>query len=803
MIEYGREVWQDVRYAVRSMRQAPGFAAVAVLTLALGIGANSTIFSVVHGVLLESLPFRDAHELVQIRTAYPNGENYSLSAPDFMSIHDDNRAFSGVAAYSGGSQTVLGLGEPKEITGAFVSKGYFELLGAGLRHGRFFAEDEHTPGRNTVLIVSDGFWRQELGGAPDVTGRSLTLGGVPHTIVGVLAADAQLPAEGRLFAPLAYDSTFSAVTIAGRRGEFLSVIGRLRPGQTVESALREVQDIGAKLQKQFPETNETLTFTARSLTDALLGDVRTPLLVLLGAVAFVLLVACANVANLLIARATAREGEIAVRAALGAGRGRLIRQLLTESLVLATLGAGLGLLLAWLGTNALVQARPVELPRLEQAGVDRTVILFTIGVSLVTAVLFGAMPALQATGVRLSNALRTGGRGGLAGARSTRVRSALIIAELALAVILLVGAGLLIRSFLQLTRVEPGFEPDRAVSLRVALQGPRYDDPAARIRFFETLFTRIGALPGVTHVGGSTTLPLSGGAAMFSFEVEGAPPPPAGIFPEIRAVTVTPDYFRSIGGTLLRGRMLNEQDRSDAPQVVLVNRAAIARWFPDGDPVGERVVIGPVREVVGVVDDVLQTTPGEAAEPEVYIPYSQRPVRTLRVVVRATGDVIALGPRIRQEIHALDPDLALDAVAPLRDVVSASVARPRFYTTLLALFAIAALSLAVVGIFGLMSYTVAQRSRELGVRMALGADAGSLVRMVVQNALALAITGLAIGVVGALVLGRVLENQLFGVSATDPVTLAAVVAILLSSAVLASYIPARKVAAIQPGRVLR
>ncbi|MEX2281498.1 MAG: ABC transporter permease [Gemmatimonadota bacterium] len=801
--EWFNELRQDLGYALRALRSAPGFTLVALLTLTLGIGANTAIFTVVHSVLLESLPYGEPDRLVRVRTAYPNGENYSLSPPDFMSVVDDARTFSKVGAIARMAPTVLGLGEPREVEGAQVTKGFFSLLSVGLTSGRWFTDEEHTPGRNHVLIVSHGFAEQRLGGTSTALGRSLTIAGQPAVVVGVLAPGVQFPADAQLFSPVAYDSTFSSATAAGRRGEFLDVLARLRPDATPESAVRDVQRIGADLQARFQQTNDKLTFTAQPLTDVLLGDVRGPLFVLMGAVGFVLLVACANVANLLLARATARESELAVRAALGAGRGRLIRQLLTESLVLSGIGAGGGLLLAWWATRALVAAAPAELPRIDRVSIDATVVFFTIGIAALTGVLFGVLPALQATGERLSRSLREGGRGALSGARGKRIRSSLVVIEMALAVVLLVGAGLLIRSFLELTKVDPGFQPERAVAFRISLQGPAYGEPASRVQFFERLFGQLKSLPGVNAVGGVTGLPMSGGASMLSFSVDGAPPPPANIFPEIRAQSITPGYFEAMGGQLLRGRMLNDQDRVDAAPVILVNRAAIARWFPDGNPVGERATIGRSREIVGVVGDMVQTTPSEAAEPEAYIPYAQRPTRTLRIAVRSSADPMVLAPRIRETVRSLDPQLPLDAITPLSDVISASVARPRFYTTLLGIFAGLALALAVVGTFGVMSYMVAQRQREISVRMALGADGAQVVRMVVGGGLALAGIGLSVGVVGALAMGGVLRSQLFGVGVADPVTLIAVLVVLLASAGLASYLPARRAASVDPGMSLR
>jgi putative ABC transport system permease protein len=801
--EFTDELRQDIGYALRALRRSPGFTFIAVLTIALGIGANSAIFSVVHGVLLESLPFADPARLVQVQTAYPNGENYSLSAPDFMSVHDHNRSFTDVVAYSTQAPTLLGLGEPREIDGAVVSKDYFSVLGVRPAIGRLFDENDHVPGRANVLVLSYGFWQQQMGADRSALGKSLNLAGRPYTVIGVLENGAQFPASAQLFSPIAYDSSFNSTTSFTRRGEWLDVIGRLRPNTDLEASLGDARRIGTELQTQFRQTNDKLTFTTRSLMESLVGEVRMPLLVLMGAVGFVLLVACANVANLLLARATARESELAVRAALGAGRGRLIRQLLTESTVLAGLGAVLGLLLAWWSTRALVTARPVELPRLDQIGVDRTVVFFTAGIALFTGVLFGVLPALQATGTRLSQSLREGGRGALSGIHGRRVRSGLVVVEMALAVMLLVGAGLLIRSFLQLTSVNPGFEPERAVAFRLSLQGAAYREPTSRVQFFARLTDQLEALPGVTAVGAVSGLPTTGRAGMWNFAVQGAPPPPAGIFPEIRAQIVTPEYFGALGGKLLRGRMLNQQDNASAPPVALVNRAAIARWFPDGDPIGERIVTDLTREVVGVVENVLQRSPSDPIEPEIYVPHAQQPARTLRFIVRTTGDAALLAPRIRQEVRSLDAQLPLEDITPLTEIVATAVARPRFYTTLLAIFAGLALLLAVIGIFGVMSYIVAQRKREISVRMALGANAGQVLKMVVGGGLGLAALGLAFGLVGSLALGRVLQSQLYGVRLTDPVTLLGVLLVLMTSAGVASYLPARSAAAVDPGSALR
>jgi predicted permease len=562
--------------------------------------------------------------------------------------------------------------------------------------------------------------------------------------------------------------------------------------------------LGKELQARFPQTNENITLRAEPLVETLVGDVRRPLLVLLGAVGLVLLVACANVANLMLARATAREGELAVRAALGAGRGRLVRQLVTEAIVLSGAGAVVGLLFAWWGTRALVAARPADIPRLDEIGIDANVVVFTVVVALATGVLFGTFPALQATGGRMMQAIREGGRGALSGIRGQRIRAVLVSAELALAVMLLVGAGLLIRSFIELTRVDTGFNAENAITFRVSLQGPGYMQREARRQFYAELEARLRALSGVTHVGAATGLPMTGGASLLGrFNVEGMDVPP-NVLPEIRVVTVTPSYFETLGTPLLMGRMLAARDGPDAPLVAVMNRASIGRWFPDGNPIGKRVVLGGAAiEVVGVVADVLQKAPGAPIEPEMYWPYAQQSLRTMRYVVRGRGDMTPIAARIVSEVHALDPQLPIQSVDPLETVIADALARPRLYTTLLTLFAGVAMILAVVGIFGVMSYVVTQRAREISVRMALGADRTNVVGMVVGSALKLAAAGLLVGFAGAWAFGRVLQNQLFGVRLFDPPTLIGVLVLLSGSAAMASFLPARRAARLDPGMALR
>ena len=802
--EYFGELKRDLAYAARTLRRTPGFTAVAILSLALGIGATTAIFSVVHGVLLQSLPYRDADRLHEVRTVYPDGTGYPLSAPDFMSVRDWNRVFDRVEAYSSGGFTLLGAGEPREVRGASISDGLFEMLGFTVAVGRGFAREENQPGRGNVAILAHEFWQREFGGDRSVLGRTLSVGGDPYTVVGVLARGADLPNKVDMYAPLEYDSTYSATSASpSRRGEFLRVLGRAKPDVTAATINADLGRVGKALQEQFPETNERLTFDAKSLRDLIVGDVRRPLLILFGAVAFVLLVACANVANLLLARVSVRQDELAVRAALGAGRGRLVRQLMTEAVVLGLAGGIIGLLIAYWGTTALVAAQPADIPRLDEIGVNRTVVFFTLVTAVVTGLAFGVLPALQATSGALMGTLREGGRGAGAGRNTNRVRSGLVIAEMALAVMLLMGAGLLIRSFIEMTQVNPGFRPERAMSLRVALQGERYAAATPRRLAVGQLTERLRALPGVTAVGATSTLPLNGRGSLVDFALGDAPPPP-NVNAEIGMVSITPEYLATIGTPLLRGRNFTAADDSLSPRVALINEAGARLWFPGEDPIGKRPRAGGAeREIIGIVADVLQRDPGQAALPLMYTPYGQRTTGTVRVIIRSATDPLTLAPAVRAELSALDPNLPVPELVPLESLLTTSMARPRFYTSLLTLFAAVALALAAIGIFGVLSYSVAQRSREISIRMALGASATGVVRMIVRNAMTLAAFGVLVGIVGAIALGRVLRSQLFGVSVADPATFGVVILVLVLISAVASYLPARRAAALDPANALR
>ena len=619
----------------------------------------------------------------------------------------------------------------------------------------------------------------------------------------MLGRGARVLDDADVYTPLLYDQTFSAATAKGRRGEFLTVIGRAKPGVSLTEVDADLRRIGGQLQSAFHDTNDTLTFNARSLTEVVVGDVRTPLLLLLGAVGFVLLVACVNVANLLLARASARQGELAVRAALGAGRVRLLRQLLTEAVVLGTGGAILGLAIAFGATRVLVAAQPADIPRLENVGVDGVVLIFTFAIAIATSLAFGILPALQFSGARTQSALRETTRGGTS-TGGQRLRSALVVAEIALAVVLLIGAGLLIRSFVQMTRVSPGFRAEEALSFRVVLQGDKYkqDEPArTRVAEFEQ---RLRQLPGVTTVGATSLLPLSGRGAMVGFAVEGAPPPPANVNAEIAMASTTPGYLRAIGATLRQGRHFTDQDNTGAPRAAIVNEAAVHRWFPGQNPIGQRVnTNGVSREVVGVVADVLQRSASDPVAPTVFVPFAQRTIRSIKMVVRTTGDLPTLAPAIRAEIRALDPELAVADITPMTQLVVRSLRAPRFYTSLLAAFAGVGLVLATIGVFGVMSYTVAQRAREISIRLALGALPGDVLRMIAGRALGLAGTGLIVGLAAAIGLGRFIQGQLFGIALVDPLTFGGVPLVLGVSAAVACFVPARRATKLHPANALR
>jgi putative ABC transport system permease protein len=797
---------QDLQYAMRRLLKNPGFTAIAVMTLALGIGANSAIFSVINAVLFRPLPFPEPDRLVGVYQVW-KGSRAVMSPSNFLDIRQQTQTLEDAAAIDSTEFTLTGAGEPLRLRGSEVSASFFEVLRVRPLIGRTFAADENEPGKDKVAVLGHALWQQRFGSRADAVGSSLVLDGHPRTIIGVMPPAFSYPAEQQLWIPIEYSEN----TRNARGAWFLSVIGRLKSGVSAEQSASEIATIGKALEKAYPRENADVGFTTFPLHEAIVGDLRPALLVLLGAVGFVLLIACANVANLLLARAVAREPELAVRTALGAGRARLMRQLLTESLVLGAAGGCAGLLIASWGSDLLVSLQPEGIPRLNEVGIDSDVVAFTMLVSLLTGIIFGALPALQMTRGTLALSLKEGGRGNLVAAGSARLRGTLIVAEMALAVMLLAGAGLLIKSFGKLQAVDPGFRPEETLSFELSLPRTQYAKDPHIVSFFERLTDRMRSLPGVLSVGGVMGLPLSGMRFNISFKVEGRPEAAPGQQPSMEVRVATADYFRTLGVPLKRGRVFTDADTAETPRVVILSEAAAAKFFPDEDPIGKRIEMGWSREdesraggeVIGIVGDVKELGLDAEFPPEIYLPMRQWPVGRMAMVARTAVPPMSLADEVKEVVRELDANLPVNAIRSVEEVVAESIAQPRFYMLLLGIFAAVALALAAIGIFGVMSYMVSQRTREIGIRMALGAQGGSVVTMVVRQAMLLAGAGLLVGLVAALALSRTMTTLLFEMSPTDPITFASVTGVLACVAFFASYLPARRAASVDPIEALR
>jgi putative ABC transport system permease protein len=799
---------QDLRYAGRTLLRSPGFTAIALLTLALGIGANSAVFSVVRAVLLRPLPYPAPERLVRVYTIGREGDLSVFSPANFRDARTANRSLEHMSFATRAGLNLTGRGDAIQLDAARVGQDFFQTLGVRPLLGRWLLPEENEPGRDRVVVLSHALWQQRFGGDAAIVGRTVRLDGEPYEVVGVMPEGFSYPEGREAWVPMEYDASFLGEQ--NRGSYFLPAFGRLKPGVSAEAAATELAAIGRRLEQEHPETNTGWKMTVVPLREAMVGEVRPALLVLLGAVGLVLLIACANVANLLLARATAREGEMAVRAALGASRARMVRQLLTESLLLGTVGGGLGLLLALWGAHWLLELRPRGIPRLDGVGVDATVVAFTAGVAVITGLLFGVIPALQSTRAGLSGALKEGGRGALGRRGSARVRDALVVAEMALALVLLAGAGLLVRSFVTLRSVDPGFRGESVLTFGIQLPDAAYDTEQKRVEFHDRLVERLEALPGARSAAVVSVIPLGNRASWQSFEVAGREPAEHGNEPVLQVLAATPDYHRTLSIPLLAGRGLVPEDRSGAPRVAVLNESAVRRFFPDANPIGARITFDDLAadsvtwwEVVGVVGDVRQMSLEEGENPAVYLPEAQVGESVVDVVVRTAVPPMALAGPVKQAVAALDPNVPVSGLRPLQDAVARSVSQPRFYMTLLSIFAAVALALATIGIFGVVRYAVAQRTREIGIRMALGADSRSVIRLVVGGALTLAGAGVGLGVLGALAGTRLLSSLLYGVSPTDPLTFVAVGALLFAAALLASLLPARRATRLDPNVALR
>ena len=802
--------FHDFKYAARMLAKNPAFAAVAILTLALGIGANTAIFTVVNGVLLRPLPFRDPSRVVIIaeQTKYPT---ITTSYLNYMDWRDQSHSFESMEATRFTSLTLTGLGEPERLPARVMTAGLIPLLGVTPVAGRAFLPAEDRAGGPPVAMISYALWQRRFGGSPDWIGKAITLDSQPYTLVGVLPPGFQLLQPSDVFVPFEP----WAKTLPDDRNWHPGIIpvGRLKPDATLDQARAEMKTITARLEKQYPDFNTGTSATVLHLQDQIVQNVRPALIVLLCAVGFILLIACANVANLLLARAASRTREIAVRTALGATRSRVVSQLLTESLLIALVGGGIGLLLANAALSPLLKLSAGSVPNPQSVSIDRWVLLFTAVASVLTGIFFGLVPALRTAKLDLRETLNEGGRGSTGSAASHRLRAILVVTEISLAMLLLVGAGLLLRSFDRMQRTQPGFAPAHLLLADVPLSQAAYAKPEQRFEFFDLLLERARALPGVRAAGGASFLPMAGNGSIIHFNIYGRPPKSPGEFTASGYRAITPGYLETLAVPLISGRMIAQTDGEKAPAVVVVNSSFVRQFFRGASPLGKQMQLGampdkdvPWMEIVGVVGDI---RPGLGTDPqaEMYLPYRQAdfvlPVFQLSVVLRTALAPQAETSALRTVLGGIDKDQPLVNVRTMEDNMATSVAQPRFRTWLLGLFAVLALLLSTIGIYGVMSYSVNQRTHEMGIRITLGAQPLDVFRLVTGQGLGLAFLGVAIGCAASLALTRVLRSFLFDVSVLDPVTYLSVAAILVAVGFLASYLPARRATRVDPLIALR
>ena len=808
---------QDLGYGLRTLVKNPGFTIVAVLALALGTGANTAIFSVINGVLLRPLPFQEPDRLVMVWTnnTKSNQPQNAISVPDFLDYRD-NGVFEKIACLSYDDFNLTGGDQPEHVQGTMVSANFFSVLGVAPQLGRAFLPNEDQAGADRAVIISNALWKRRFGGDPALLNQTIQLNGTGFTVVGVAPPDFQSPEKGDdLWVPMSFDGAdrlrFPSITGPGdlkkRVVRFLKAVARLKPGVALNSAQAEMSTIAGRLEKQYPDSNTGFGINLVPLHRQIVGDIRPALLLLLAAVGLVLLIACANVANLLLARAAARQKEIAIRVALGAGRARLIRQLLTESVMLAIVGGALGLVLAWVGLRVLVRINPANVPRLDEIGIDGYVLGFTMLVSVLTGLLFGLVPALQASRPDLNETLKEGARGSTGGIGRQRVRSVLVVTEIALTQMLLIGAGLMIKSFYSLQQVNPGFNADRILTMQVTLPPLKYAEDSQITAFYEQALKRIEALPGVQAASAATSLPLTGNSISRRFTVDGRAPASTNERLSANYFAISPDYFRAMGIRLVSGRSFTDQDRDKSQQVIIINDTMRRRFWPNEEGIGKHISItaeaGVSREIVGVVADVKNSSLDAESGLEIYEPYLQSPWSFMALAVRTMADPLRLAPVVKDEILAIDKGQPVYDVKTMAQIVGDSVSQPRLYMLLLGIFATIALVLSAVGIYGVMNYSVNQRKHEIGIRMAIGAQPSDILKMIVGQGMLLASLGVVIGVVAAFFLGRIIEMLLFGVSGRDLMTFLGLPVVLVLVSLLSSYIPARRATRVDPMIALR
>jgi putative ABC transport system permease protein len=803
----------DFKYAFRMLLKAPGFTVIAVLTLALGIGANSAIFSVVDTVLLRPLPFPNPDQLVMIwgnSKAEPDGK-YTQSFPDFFDFRDQSQSFTAMAAYTGAGTVLTGAGEAQELGGVAVAGDIFSVLGVSPMLGRGFTPEELKAGG--VVLFSHGLWKRAFGSDPKVIGQQVILAGRSHTLLGIMPPEWKFPLQGEFrehndyIAPL---EPLVATEVPRRASHFLRLVGRLKPGVTVAQAESELKPIATRLAQQFPDTNNERGAAVIPLLEDVVGDVRPALLILLGAVALVLLIACANVANLLLARAAARSREIGIRTALGASRTLIVRQLLAESFLLALLGGVGGLLLAWWGVDLLGALGPRDVPRIADIHVNSSVCLFTFGLAIISTLAFGLVPALQVSRPNVSDSLQQGSKGSTGGIHGTRVRAFLIVSQVSLSLLLLAGAGLLIKSFFNLRATSPGFDPSRLLVMDHVIPRIKYSEPDQQRRFYDQLLPKLAAIPGVEAIGGANPLPFSGNDSGTAFYIAGQPPIAPGNRPDASHLSVTSGYFNAMRIPFRNGRDFDQRDTDKSPLVVIVNETFARRFLPNVNPVGQVVVLDrgdqgelPL-EVVGVVGDTKHEELSEVPRPEFYQPFLQYPNRRLWLTLRLTSaNLSGVDLAVRRAIQGIDPDVFVPRLQPMSSMIGQRLAQPRFNMMLLGIFAAVAMVLAAVGIYGVIAYSVTQRTREIGIRMALGAQRTQMLGMVMRQSLTVVAIGLVLGLLAAFAATRLLASLLYGVGANDALTYVAVVLLLSVAALFASYIPARRAMKVDPMVALR
>jgi putative ABC transport system permease protein len=808
-----QSLWQDVHYGLRVLRRNFALSIVAVIALALGIGANTAIFSVVNAVLLRPLPYRNAERIVAIQEISKDGRRIQVTPANFLDWRAQNTVFEHLSAILTRTSNLAGANEAERINLAVTSADLFDVFGVQPQQGRLFVPEDEQAGHAAVAVISHGLWQRRFGGDDEQVGKSITLDGKSYTVVGIAPAGFQYPDKTDVWIPplrLAPEVNAQMDVTRVRGFGYMSAVGLLKPGVPLSQAESEMEAITARLREQYPETNNNRFNRVVSLHTHLVGDTSTMLWLLLGAVCFVLLIACANVANLLLARATARQKEMAIRAALGASRLRVIRQLLTESSMLALAGGAFGLLLALWGIDLMTKLLPKDFPRLQDINLDYAVLGFTLLVSLLTGIVFGLAPALQVSRTDIYESLKESSRGTAGGARRNRLRNLLVVSEVALCLVLLIGAGLLFRSFLRLQSINKGFTSQQVLTMRLTPSGARFKEDAQYVSFYSQVLERIRAVAGVDTVGVINTLPLVKGPTT-AFRIEGRPLLPADQWPGVNYRSVSPDYFHALDIPVTQGRGFSERDNASAPLAVLVNQAVAERDFAGENPIGKRINLGGLGsngqpiwfEIVGVVTNVRNIELNTEPMPEIYTSYMQDPFAGMSFVIRTTIEPTSVAASVRESVQEVDKEQPVAEIRTMESIVTDAVTQPRFNLVLLGIFGGIALILSAAGIYGVMSYSVTQRTPEIGIRMALGAQTSDVLKMVVGQGMALAVIGIVIGLIASFALTHLMASLLYGVSATDPLTFALIALILLGVALGACFVPARRATKVDPMVALR